>query len=74
MPKTPGLAGYLQCALEPGAPFDAVTELHWADRESIDLSLGSDELTVEQSEDSKNFVDRSSITRAFVVGSWWGPE
>ena len=73
VPKTPGLAGYLQCALVPDAPFDAVTELYWRDRESIDRSLNSDELNVEQREDSKNFVDRASIIPAFVSGSWWNP-
>ena len=74
VPRTPGLAGYLQCALVASAPYDAVTELYWSDRASLDRSLRSDELNREQAEDAERFVDGASIVRAFVAGPWCDPD
>lgn len=46
---------------EPGRTYDGITELFWADHPTALASMGSEQMTVDQSNDAQNFVAGESL-------------
>ncbi|MEM1229822.1 MAG: EthD domain-containing protein [Pseudomonadota bacterium] len=65
--QTDGALCYTQQHLLPtgdGAPpprYDAITELHFADRDTAVAAMASEHMKVDQTEDARNFVDLDSV-------------
>ncbi len=70
--RTESADGYLQChplhaSYEQRlAGYDGVTELFWPDFAAAKAAMASDQMTVEQSTDAKNFVDTDSVALFFA--------
>ncbi len=70
--RTEDADGYLQCHPLPAsyeqrlAGYDGVTELFWPDFATAKAAMASDQMTVEQSTDAKNFVDTDSVALFFA--------
>ena len=63
---------YLQChplaeSYTSGLPpYDSITELHWRDIETAKKAMNSRQMTQDQSQDAKNFVDTNSVLLFFA--------
>ncbi len=70
--RTESAYGYLQCHPLPAsyeqrlAGYDGVTELFWPDFAAAKAAMASEQMTVEQSTDAKNFVDTESVALFFA--------
>jgi uncharacterized protein (TIGR02118 family) len=70
--QTPRTSRYVQCHVLPShytdgtPPYDGITELYWDTLEDARLAMTSDSMAVDQSTDSQNFVDPTSVKLAIV--------
>ena len=66
--RTPEILRYVQSHMPPSAyadgepVYDGITEIHWPDHAATVRSMGSPEMTVEQSTDARNFAEPGSVT------------
>ena len=60
--RTQDAERYVQSHIsEPSRTYDGITELFWCDHTTALASMGSEQMTVEQSNDAQNFVDGESL-------------
>jgi len=60
--KTQHAQRYVQSHIsDPRRSYDGITELFWADHDTALASMASQQMTVDQSSDARNFVDGESL-------------